>query len=193
MTNLDFSGIDKISNKKEKKNTDTMATQSHSNKLKTNNTINSKNGLNGQLEGLEDKTLFHRQIERQNKHISMAREVYSTYQENIKLSELKRSKILKGVAGGEDIYSLFLEAIKIISLMTDDESYYDQIKKDLMTIGRATDNKPVIEIEIKEAKQQLEQLEKAMTTTNTEEDKRRLQRAIKRHRDRIESLNTTLA
>ena len=76
--------------------------------------------------------------------------------------------------------------------MTEDKSYYDQIKKDLMTIGRATDNKPVIEIEIKEAKQQLEQLEKAMTTTSTKEDKERLQRAIKRHRDRIESLNTTL-
>ena len=192
MTNLDFSGIDKISSKKEKKNTNTTATQSHSNKLKTNNTTNGKNGLNGQLEGLESKTPFDRQIERQNRHISMAREVYSTYQNNIKLSQLKRSSILKGLASGEDIYSLFLEAIEIISLMTEDKSYYDQIKKDLMTIGKATDNKPVIEIEIKEAKQQLEQLEKAMTTTSTKEDKERLQRAIKRHRDRIESLNTTL-
>lgn len=53
-------------------------------------------------------------------------ELYKQMADNIKHSELLRSKINKDIQAGADHYSLLLDAIKCISLMTGDTVFYDQ-------------------------------------------------------------------
>lgn len=51
--------------------------------------------------------------------------------ENILKSERLRCKIYKDVKAGADTYSLLIDAIKCISLMTGDTVFYDQNIKEL--------------------------------------------------------------
>ena len=57
--------------------------------------------------------------------------VYKEYQQNIKTSSQLQTEILKGARAGEDIYSLFLKAVKAISLMTSNTLFYSQIEGDI--------------------------------------------------------------
>ena len=54
--------------------------------------------------------------------------VLKEYQRNIKLSEQYRSEILKGAKAGTDIKELFLKAAEVISLLTSDKLFYNQLK-----------------------------------------------------------------
>lgn len=57
--------------------------------------------------------------------------VYRHYQGNIKKAERLQADILKGAHRGENIYRLFLKAVRAISLMTDNTVFYNQIYKDI--------------------------------------------------------------
>jgi hypothetical protein len=54
--------------------------------------------------------------ENQKAYLEMI-EIYKKYQDNIRVSETLQSEIAKGVKNGEDVHSLFLKAVKAISLM----------------------------------------------------------------------------
>jgi len=51
--------------------------------------------------------------------------------DSIKKSELLRSKINKDIQAGADHYNLLMDAIKCISLMIDDPSFYERNVKSL--------------------------------------------------------------
>jgi len=55
-----------------------------------------------------------------------SRELYKKMADNIRRSELLRSKINKDVQAGADHYSLLVDALKCISLMTGDDLFYEQ-------------------------------------------------------------------
>lgn len=60
-----------------------------------------------------------------------ALDIYQRYQNNVKLSSSLQVEILKGVSAGEDLQTLFLKAVKVISCMTGNKYFYEQIEKDL--------------------------------------------------------------
>ena len=55
-----------------------------------------------------------------------SQELFKKVADNIRLSEILRCKINKDVIAGADTYSLLLDAIKCISLMTGDTVFYEQ-------------------------------------------------------------------
>ncbi|NLZ48855.1 MAG: hypothetical protein GX895_08730 [Clostridiales bacterium] len=59
-------------------------------------------------------------IERENKRY----ELYKKLDENIRKSEILRSKINHDVKQGADIFSILNDSLKCISLMTGDELFY---------------------------------------------------------------------
>lgn len=124
------------------------------------------------------------QRERENRQRSL--EVYKTYQENIKTSSQLQTDILKGLKAGEDVYSLFLKAVKAISLMTSNTVFYTQAEADLKAIyGRGLQHKPPLQMELQEAQKRLQRLLEAEQRETEPDSKNRIQRAIKAHRDAI--------
>ena len=70
------------------------------------------------------------QIE-QKEATEQALSVYREYQRNKIESELLTAEILKGLKAGEDMKSLFLTAMKVISLLTHNELLYRQAADDV--------------------------------------------------------------
>lgn len=90
-----------------------------------------ENGLKRQINGNTEqpaKKLLTDTIRKQDKQ-ARAEEIYKEYQKNIMLSSQIQTEILKGLKAGEDIKPLFLKAIKVISLMTSNSVYYNQVEK----------------------------------------------------------------
>lgn len=111
------------------------------------------------------------------------REMYSTYQENIKRAGSCRSDVLKGIKRGEDPLALLLTAIECISLMTGDTVIYTQAKEDITAIyGWGLGYSYPLHAQLREARERLEKLEQA---TVLPEDRQRLNNAITAHKELI--------
>lgn len=142
------------------------------------------------LEGQQAKKLFlDTQREREDHRRSL--EVYKTYQENIKTSSQLQTDILKGLKAGEDVYSLFLKAVKAIALMTSNSLFYSQAEADLIAIyGRGLQEKPPLQRELQEAQKRLQRLLEAEQREQPPDSKERIHRAIEAHRKTIAELET---
>ena len=98
-------------------------------------------------------------------------------------------EILKGIKAGEDVYTLFLKAVKAISIMTSNSLFYTQTEADLKAIyGRGLREKPPLQMEIEEAQGRLQKLREAEKREDNRDSKERIQRAIKAHEATIEKL-----
>ena len=121
-------------------------------------------------------------------------EVYKTYQDNIRKAGSLRTSIIKGVRAGEDVYSLFLQAAKAISLMTSDTLFFDQIEADIKAIyGKGLGEKPPLQTERDEVAERLRRLLEAEEREQEPDSKRRIQAAIKAHRNRITELEELIS
>lgn len=119
------------------------------------------------------------------------REMYATYQDNIKRAGSLRADLLKGIQRGEEPLALLLKAVECISLMTGDTVIYDQSKEDILAIyGWGLGSPEPLHTELKNAYNRLERLKSA---TVPPEDQPRLQRAIRSHEEYIESLREAIA
>ena len=78
---------------------------------------------------------LQREADQRGNILQRAAEVYKIYQDNIKATELLQAEILKGVNAGEDITTLFLKAVKALSLTVKDDLFYNQIAKTLQQKG----------------------------------------------------------
>lgn len=145
----------------------------------------------GQINGLEReqaKQLFL-QASREREDHRRSLEVYRTYQENIKTSSTLQTQILKGIKAGEDVYSLFLKAAKAISLMTSNSLFYSQTEEDLIAIyGRGLQEKPPLQMELKEVQGRLQRLREAEKREQDRDSKERIQRAIQAHENKVTEL-----
>lgn len=134
------------------------------------------------LEREQAKRLFEREKDDHRKSL----EVYQTYQENTKISELLRAEILKGTKAGKDIYGLFLKAVEAISLMTHDSHFYSQIKEDVRVIyGRGLQEKPVLQMEIQETEKRLQKFREAEKREEPREDRERIKKAIQLNEEEL--------
>lgn len=62
------------------------------------------------------------------------RQMYATYQQNIKRAGTLRSELTLGIQRGEDPLALLLKAVECISLMTGDTVIYAQSKADIRAV-----------------------------------------------------------
>ncbi len=85
-------------------------------------------------EGLEGIHKLQREADRKKQDIDRSLAICREYQQNIKTSSQLQTEILKGAKAGESIYSLFLKAVKAISLMTSNNVFYSQLEGDIRAI-----------------------------------------------------------
>lgn len=157
-------------------------------------------GLKTPAEGIEPPAqqeqakilLLERKREQEARQRSL--EAYRAYQENTKRSGQLQTEILKGIAAGEDVYSLFLKAAKAISLMTSNTVFYSQIEADTAAIyGRGLNYKPPLQKELQETQERLQRLTEAQQRETDTDSRQRIQRAIQAHRGHISELEAMIA
>lgn len=120
-------------------------------------------------------------------------EVYKTYQNNIKTSGTLQTEILKGLKVGEDIYRLFLKAVKAISLVTSNNVFYTQSEQDIKIIyGIGLQEKVPLQIELKEVEIRLKRLQEALLREDNTDDKGWIETAIKVHKEKIEKISNLM-
>ena len=134
-------------------------------------------------------------LEREAQERTNARQMYGTYQQNIKRAGRLRSDILKGLRSGEDPLAILLKALECISLMTGDTMIYTQSKADLLAIyGWGLEQPAPLELELEEAKTRLAMLTRPDLATDRLplDTRERIQRAVTAHREQIERLEQAL-
>ena len=132
---------------------------------------------------------LERQQQQDREAEERARQVYRTYQDNIKLSGELQAAILKGLKSGADITNLFLKACKAISLMTSNSVFYTQTEADLKAIyGIGLKQPGAIQKELDEVRQRLTMLTRPELQQEPEGSRNRINRAIKAHQDRENQL-----
>lgn len=62
------------------------------------------------------------------------RQMFSSYQDNIKRAGTLRSEITKGIQAGAEPLDILLKAVECISLMTGDTVIYSQCQKDIQAV-----------------------------------------------------------
>ncbi|OUM19314.1 hypothetical protein [Butyricicoccus porcorum] len=151
--------------------------------------------VEGQINGLETQQAvgLYLKTQREREAEQRSLEVYRRYQENTKTSEQLQTAILKGLKAGEDVYSLFLQAAKAISLMTSNSLFYSQAEADLIAIyGRGLQQKPPLQREREEAQKRLQRLLEAEQREQPPDSKERIHRAVEAHRKTIAELGAMI-
>lgn len=121
-------------------------------------------------------------------------EVCKEYQKNIRESELLRSQILIGLKEGENIYSLFLKAVKAISLMTGEDVFYKLADANVKSIyGDGLGEEAPLEMMLQETQNQLDRLKAAQENALDHDSQTRISSAIKAHEQRIAHISDKLA
>lgn len=117
-------------------------------------------------------------------------EMYKDYQNNIRQAGQLQIELTKGARAGEPAYTLLLKAIKAISLMTGNKTFYSQIYKDIKAIyGEGLKEQIPIEWELDEVKERLANMREAIERETTEADsKERIKKAIEAHEKREHEL-----
>ena len=134
-------------------------------------------------------------LERERQEREHTRQMYNTYQQNIKKAGTLRGSILKGIKQGEDPLALLLKAVECISLMTGDTLLYTQSKEDLVAIyGWGLGYPTPLKGELEDAQHRLAMLTRPeLITPQTPPDTReRIKKAITAHRDQIEALKKAI-
>lgn len=125
---LDFTGLDSLAEKKPPATTPQERVLGQGEYKNTSEQENPGNGFKTALDGTQE---LQRRADNQRDTIARAAEVYRRYQDNIKATDTLQTEILKGVAAGEDIYQLFLKAVKALSLTVNNDLLYTQVERDL--------------------------------------------------------------
>ena len=121
------------------------------------------------------------------------REAYRKYQDNIRASEQYRAEILKGVRAGESIEPLFIKACKVISLMTAEPVFAEQIEQDVLTIyGEGQQAAAPLQMEAEQIQDRLTKMRQALQWEKDQENRRRIQAAVAAHEDRLNKLQALM-
>lgn len=151
-----------------------------------------------QNEATEGLNKLQRQADNRKEAIDRSLAVYQQYQHNIMISSQLHTEILKGAKEGADIYTLFLKAVKAISLMTSDSLFYTQLEGDIRTIyGQGLLEATPLQMEIQDAEERIAKLKEALERDIEPRARDRILLSIKAHEAKkaeLESLiqrNTT--
>lgn len=119
---------------------------------------------------------------------------YKHYQDNIRAAGQLTTDIIKGLNTGRDIYDLFLMAVKAIGCMTGDNSIYNHAEDTIKTIyGAALGQYKPLELELAAVEKRLYNLEEAILWADAPDERRRIETAIKWHRQRQAEIKKKIA
>ena len=163
--------------------------------FKTGNTTNisseSQNATERLTEGLARVSAFklEKRAKKDQDERAEALRICREHQENTAKSQHLQSEILKGLTAGEDIYSLFLKAAKIISVTTANSLFYTQAEKDIIAVyGIGLQEKAPLSIELEQVQRRLDKLTEAVGREQDPDGRERIKRAITAHRARAGEL-----
>lgn len=152
-----------------------------------------KNGLEAHTEGLEGINKLQREADRKKQDIDRSLAICREYQQNTKTSSQLQTEILKGARAGEDIYSLFLKAVKAISLMTSNTVFYSQLEGDIRAIyGQGLLDPLPLQIELQQVQERLTRLREAEERELEADSRERIKRAVQAHENRIAELEALI-
>ena len=130
--------------------------------------------------------------QREQQELDRTREVYKSYQNNIRAAGNLRADILKGLRAGEAAEVLLLRACNIISLMTGDTVFNKQAEQNLIAIyGEGLGAEKPLEYKLEQVQKRLNNMQQAIERGLEPDDKRRVEAAIAAHKaetNRIQSL-----
>ena len=130
--------------------------------------------------------------QREQQELDRTREVYKSYQNNIRAAGNLRADILKGLRAGEAAEVLLLKACNIISLMTGDTVFNKQAEQNLIAIyGEGLWAEKPLEYKLEQVQKRLNNMQQAIERGLEPDDKRRVEAAIAAHKaeaNRIQSL-----
>ena len=128
-------------------------------------------------------------LESEKKDREHARQMYATYQQNIRRAGILRSDIAKGLKTGEDPLAILLKAIECISLMTGDTVMYIQSKEDLRAVyGWGMRQQEPLKAELEETQRRLAMLTRPELKDSPPDVQKRIERAIQAHMELIKRL-----
>lgn len=127
--------------------------------------------------------------EEQRQAMALALEVCRTYQDNIRKTGQLNTEILKGLQRGESLPSLFLKAVKALTLCTGNIANYDVIESTLLAVyGTALKDKDASELNAEAVRSRLDRLEKALPEISDTRERSRIEQAIEAHQRQLERL-----
>lgn len=145
----------------------------------------------GQNTAPQGELVHSHRLDQEKQERERTREMYATYQENIKRAGSLRADLLKGIQRGEDPLALLLKAVECISLMTGDTVIYEQGKADMLAVyGWGLGKPEPLRKELENAQQRLKRLRGATVPPEAEA---RLNNAIRSHEELILSLQGAIA
>lgn len=125
-------------------------------------------------------------------------DIYKEYQKNIAISNEIQAEILDGLKSGELEGVLLLKACKIISLMTSNNSFYEQVENDYKNIyGEGMLNPTAISLELEQIQERISKMRESLKRKGLNHDiKKRILQAIETHENKgaylVELLNKTI-
>lgn len=141
----------------------------------------------------EQAAVLATQYQREQQELDRAREVYKEHQNSIKAAGQLRADILKGLQAGEAAEGLLLKACKIISLMTGDKLFYPQSEADLLAIyGEGIGAEQPLRYKLEQVQERLNNMQQALTRELEPDDRRRIERAIKAHKEEANRLQSLI-
>lgn len=187
--NLDFSGLDSITLQTAKKDFKEFFKDEGVEKIPIEDEISPEKANLSPQEELVEKVALAR-LDRAKKDHKHTLEMYKDHQNNIRQAGQLQTELTKGVRAGEPAYTLLLKAIKAISFMTGNKTFYSQIYKDIKAIyGEGLKEQVPIEWELDEVKERLANMRDAIEREATEADsKERIKKAIEAHEKREHEL-----
>lgn len=148
-----------------------------------------KKPLELNTEGLEGIRTLQREADRKKQDIDHSLQVYKEYQQNIKTSSQLQTEILKGARAGENIYILFLKAVKAISLMTSNQLFYNQLEGDIRVIyGIGLQEALAIDVELEQVTERYIKLMIALEQEPDKDNRERIKQAIEAHEKKMREL-----
>lgn len=147
-----------------------------------------------QAEPLPGNNMLQRQADQNADDQERAAAAYKHYQDNIRAAGQLTTDIIKGLNTGQDIHDLFLMAVKAISCMTSDNYLYNHAEETIKTIyGVALGQQKPLELELAAVEERLNNLEESILWVDQPDEKRRIENAIKWHRQRQEEIEKKIA
>lgn len=114
------------------------------------------------------------------------RRIYAEYQDNTRRASTGRTDIIKGLQEGQDVCTLFLEAVDVIGSMTGDADFPRRVRAELEAIHGAGLGEPQPRRMALEAVQgRLQRLTEAAARETDPDELQRIQRAIEAHKARL--------
>lgn len=118
------------------------------------------------------------------------RRIYAEYQDNTRRASTGRTDIIKGLQEGQDVCTLFLEAVDVIGGMTGDADFPRRVRAELEAVyGIGLGEEQPRRMALEAIQGRLHRLAEVAARETDPDELQRIKGAIKAHRDALDRLS----